>query len=308
MRFNPICILVAAVLSLTTVSATAQSQQTATVSMRPYKDTRAVVAVKLNGAGPYDFLVDTGANVTVLDAGLFAELGLKAEGATKQTTSAGVNTISLATVEEVAVAGLTVRGVKVIASKNLPGVRGILGENFLQHFDILIDNQRREITLDAGSRLAGSFDGERLAIDFGAHAVGTELGGRPTVSVSVPAYGAHPVKLLLDSGADRVTLTGSGTMQPKTSGNVYMVSTVNGSMTCTSGENRLDWGKTSMRGLTLLTCESAAARAQDGLLPTAIFKQIFISHAGSYAIVNPAKRKAGQEIAAADPLIAKGLR
>ncbi len=51
--------------------------------MRPYKGTRSVVAVKVNGAGPYDFMVDTGATITVLDTALFHELGLRAMGSSR---------------------------------------------------------------------------------------------------------------------------------------------------------------------------------------------------------------------------------
>jgi hypothetical protein len=42
----------------------------------------------------------------------------------------------------------------------------------------------------------------------------------------------------------------------------------------------------------MVSCQGASVKANgnEGLLPTAIFKQIFISHAGSYAIINPAKR------------------
>jgi hypothetical protein len=43
----------------------AESPQKVTVSMRPYKGPRSVVAVKVNGAGPYDFMVDTGATIIV---------------------------------------------------------------------------------------------------------------------------------------------------------------------------------------------------------------------------------------------------
>ena len=61
----------AILLSLAVVPGFAESSQTATVSMRPYNGRRPVVAVKVNGAGPYDFMVDTGATVTVLDTSLF---------------------------------------------------------------------------------------------------------------------------------------------------------------------------------------------------------------------------------------------
>ena len=68
-------------LSFAAVPLSAESPHTVTVSMRPSKGTRAVVAVTLNGAGPYDFMVDTGATVTVLDTALFRELGLRAHRA-----------------------------------------------------------------------------------------------------------------------------------------------------------------------------------------------------------------------------------
>jgi hypothetical protein len=46
-----------------------------------------------------------------------------------------------------------------------------------------------------------------------------------------------------------------------------------------------------------------SGRDHEGNLPTGIFKQLFISHAGSYAIVNPGKSKqAAQEIAAVIPM------
>ena len=66
-RQNLLCALlhVGALLLFATVPGSAQSPQKVTVSMRPYKGTRSVVAVKVNGAGPYDFMVDTGATVTV---------------------------------------------------------------------------------------------------------------------------------------------------------------------------------------------------------------------------------------------------
>ena len=39
-----------------------------------------VIPVKINGAGPFDFMVDTGSQITVIDPSLAAELSLKAQG------------------------------------------------------------------------------------------------------------------------------------------------------------------------------------------------------------------------------------
>jgi hypothetical protein len=51
-------------------------------------------------------------------------------------------------------------------------------------------------------------------------------------------------------------------------------------------------GKETVSDLPMVRCQGASVKenASQGLLPTAIFKQIFISHTGSYAIINPAKR------------------
>src|SRR5271167_855843 len=75
-NFFSALILATVVLFSATLTTSAASAQTANVSMRSYKGVRAVVSIKLNGAGPYDFLVDTGATITVLDAALFQELKL----------------------------------------------------------------------------------------------------------------------------------------------------------------------------------------------------------------------------------------
>jgi hypothetical protein len=40
--------------------------------------------------------------------------------------------------------------------------QGILGENFLKHFDVLIDNDRHTLALDRTNGLAQSLAGERL--------------------------------------------------------------------------------------------------------------------------------------------------
>ena len=141
----------AVLLAFGPIPATAASQQPVTVSMRPYRGTRSVVAVKLNGAGPYDFMVDTGATVTVLDAALFQELGLRAEGASHVASSAGATDQILFVVQEITLDSLTARNITVVSMKSpmtgigYYGVRGILGENFLRHFDILLDNQHRRI-------------------------------------------------------------------------------------------------------------------------------------------------------------------
>jgi hypothetical protein len=299
---------VAVLLAFGPIPATAASPQPVTVSMRPYKGTRSVVAVKLNGAGPYDLMVDTGATVTVLDAALFQELGLRAEGSSQVTSSAGATDQILSVVQEITLDSLSARNITVVSMKSpmtatgYYGVRGILGENFLRHFDILPDNQHRRIILDAGENLADSLDGEHLPITFSSMSQGRENQYQPMISVTVQAYGQ--ASLLLDSGATSlVILQWRNRLQASVS--EMRLRTVNGSLPCESTNGRVSLGKGKLSDFMILKCQSETVKPREhtGVLPTAIFKEIFISHAGSYAIINPLQRgNAVQEIAAVKPV------
>jgi predicted aspartyl protease len=261
----------------------------------------------LNGAGPYDFMVDTGATVTVLDTALFQELGLPVEGSSRITSSAGVTNQIRSVVKEVALDGLSAQNIAVVSMKSpVAGfderaVRGILGENFLRHFDILIDNQHRKMTLDAVADLADSLAGERLPITFPPLPRDDENRYRPMISVKVEASGHANV--LLDSAATELILLRRGN-QLKGFGDTR-VTTVNGRLTCQSTKGRVFLGKGTVSDLPIVSCQGASVKENEsqGLLPTVVFKQIFISHAGSYAIVNPAKRSSiPAEIAIVRPL------
>ncbi len=316
MRNSLFCTLLqlSALLSTAAVSAAAQSPQpaapsTVTVSFRPYKDARPIVAVMINGAGPYDLMVDTGATATTLDAQLFDELGLKSEGAAKVGSVAGDTLQTLSTVKEISLNGLTVPNLLVLKVDSLPfgsqyrGVRGILGENFLHHFDLLLDNQRRTLTLDAGGTLAGSFDGERLPITFPEYEPTMAKKYHPMVTVKVPAFSSRPVTVLLDSGADNLILIGGSAIRSTSLNNAIQVKTVTGSMSCAATRDELRWGRASVNDVALVACQSDAKKPSDhdGTMPTSLFPQIFISHAGSYAIVNPKKRAHVTQVAALTP-------
>jgi hypothetical protein len=57
------------------------------------------------------------------------------------------------------------------------GVRGILGENFLDHFD-LIDNEHRQLLFDEGGSLASGFEGEHLPMSQGRTRRGCNVGDK----------------------------------------------------------------------------------------------------------------------------------
>jgi hypothetical protein len=122
------------------------------------------------------------------------------------------------------------------------------------------------------------------------------------ISVTVQAYGQ--ASLLLDSGATTlVLLQWRNRLQASVA--EMRLRTVNGSLPCESTKDRVSLGKGTVSDFMILKCQSETVKPREhtGVLPTAIFKQIFISHAGSYAIINPLQRgNAVREIAAVMPV------
>jgi hypothetical protein len=272
--------------------ALAQGTRMATVAMRSYHDARAVVAVTVNGAGPYDFMVDTGTTITVVDADLFYQLNLPIEGSVAIHSFAAVSIGSRSTAREITVGNLTVKNVAVVSMMNplpvaqIPGVRGVLGENFLHLFDLLIDNQHRRVTLDIGNDLAASLNGDHLVISSTSTAGEQGEYLRPRVSVRIKETG--DAKVLLDSGASELILFRWG----NPFGNEIEgtdLKTINGELRCNSQLSTVRFSRHNVREMNVATCLSATVRPEsnEGILPTAIFKKVFISHAGFYIIIDP---------------------
>ncbi len=106
-----------------------------------------VVNVKVNGFGPYAFLLDTGAAMTNVDAGLADLLHISPMG---NVSVHGVGPIavkgSLGDVS-VTVAGHDAQNLRVVvldmSRAGYTGggkIHGILGMDFLEHFTVTIDN------------------------------------------------------------------------------------------------------------------------------------------------------------------------
>lgn len=300
--------------SFNVVAAFAVPSQAVTLPLRSYPGNLLIIPVTVNGSGPYDFVVDTGSNTTIIEAGLFRELGLQEEGAMHLSGMVKQNTEALtwATARMVAVSGLAVQNLEVLATKSLNvgtlnhHVRGILGENFLDQFDLLIDNEHKQITLDPGDGLASSFEGERLPLSLFSTFQGKEVLHRPMVPVIVPSFDSHPLRLLLDTGGDALTiLPHQGMMWRAANGGfsgATQISTMYGVMSCAQWQDKARLGKSFASTVTVVSCPGATAENADneGAMPTHVFKQLLISHRSSYVIANPLKRSPPSQETAAE--------
>ena len=100
-----------------------------------------VLPVSINHTGPYNFLLDSGAQITLIDPSLAADLHLDTHGAAVVASLGSRQSASFAQLELVEAGSHAVANqkVQVYDLQNLHSadlyVQGVLGEDFLEHFD-----------------------------------------------------------------------------------------------------------------------------------------------------------------------------
>lgn len=130
-----------------------------TIKLDPDAYERLTVAITIEGKGPFDFLIDTGAQATVLSRELADQLQL-----TDRLPATLVGLISRMPTETVAVDGLmlgrhnfNVPNAPLVDAEHLGiGIDGILGLDGLQQRRVLIDFIRRKIEVADADELGGN--------------------------------------------------------------------------------------------------------------------------------------------------------
>lgn len=111
---------------------------------------RLTVEVFLNGRGPYAFLVDTGANASVISAGLAAALALPAGPAVKLHGIAGVQPAGTALVDSIRVGRRERRRLAVsVLPERYMGADGILGMDWLGGQGLTLDFADKQMRVGA---------------------------------------------------------------------------------------------------------------------------------------------------------------
>ena len=259
-----------------------------------------VVGVVVNGAGPFDFLVDTGAQTTTVDEELAAQLHLGREGSTHVSGAATYVSRAYTHIERVEVGGRSVSDVVAVIDNlaELHGadrkIRGIIGENFLTHFDLLIDNQHQALCLDDTGAIAAAMKETRLPLAK-PHGTDADLPFmRPLVIEARPEGTSDDLVFRLDSGSNVPLLYGKSSLRLAQANAVKILKRfVNGVEHdfAVLPPRNVSIGRDTFRQVTFVqTMNSIGAVQQprdDGLLPTQIFQRVFISYTDEFVILEP---------------------
>jgi hypothetical protein len=266
------------------------------------QDALIVVPIEINHSRPYDFLIDTGAQVTTIEPSLAVELGLKPQGTT------GVGGVGIYARTDYTYLGLIEAGrhsvpnaiavIEEITQLNATDsrIRGILGANFLEHFDLLIDNGRHILCLDESGALASTIKGEHIALAEPRESKQDLPFTRPViVAAHLLAGNTTPVLLRLDSGSNAPLLYAPDALvRSNANGKAPILKRV------TNGAEQsfavlppqdIQIGTHAVRQLQFVipmdSIGTGPTPREDGVLPTMAFQQVFISCSGGYVVMKP---------------------
>lgn len=270
--------------------------------LRLIQNAQIIVPVTINKSGPYDFLLDTGAQITTVDPALARALELKIEGSTgiigvgnyARTPFTKLDSVQAGSeiVDQVMAVIQDLGQLKIEDSR----VRGVLAGNFLEHFGLLIDYRQRLVCLNKDNVLEPKVKGQRVAL---VTARGSEKGSRVperlTVAVHLSGIRKETLLMWLDSGINVPLLYRSGetahlmeaAMLPLrsrgTDGADHAFAVL--------ARQGVQIGRHTLHEIPFVMPESATANTLapevDGLLPTALFQRVYINYAHHYAVLEP---------------------
>jgi predicted aspartyl protease len=247
-----------------------------------------VISVKSDQAEPFDFVLDTGADTTVVDPSIASRFSFVPLDSIRQSTLSGVQTVTRGTIRRLSVGSAEVENVYALI-QDLRELRkidahivGIAGQNFLSHFNYLVDYRKHLVRIELGSEIQDSIEGDHVSIDT--------QDNRMLVRSQAQAGGTASLRLLLDSGANCVVLLPRAVQVlnlPKQESGFELTS--NGKVELHTGRIPvLTVGSKRLRDLAAaLPAIEPAQRIGDGLLPTALFQAWYVNNQESFVVFNP---------------------
>ena len=273
----------------------------ASVPLRQVQGALIVVTATVNGVGSFDFLVDTGAQTTTVDEQLASQLGLAVGGTTGVSGAATYGRRAFTHLAQVKVGSHEVADVLAVIDSLAElhaadsRIRGIVGENFLAHFDLLIDNEHLTLCLDDSGAMAAGMKGNQVPL---AQPYGTDQDlpfTRPLVIETRLEGIREPVLFRLDSGTNvPVIYRGEKESLRLAATNVRILKRfVNAEEQdfAVLPPKNVSVGRDTIRQVTFVQPMNAVGSVhqarEDGVLSTQMFRRLFVSYTKQFAIVEP---------------------
>ena len=299
------CLLLASLVSQTLSAAHGEAHcpgNIASLTLRLVQGALIVVPIEINHSRPYDFLIDTGAQVTTIEPSLAVELGLQAQGTTGVGGVATYARTAYSYLELVEAGQHSVRNAIAVIQEITQlkaadsRIRGILGANFLEQFDVLIDNGRHILCLDESGTLASTIKGEHIALVEPRGSRQDLPFTRPVIiAARLSAGDATPVLLRLDSGSNAPVLYAADPLvRRKSKGNASILKRITNGVEQSFAvlpPQDIQIGTHAVRKVSFVVPMNSVGAGpsprEDGLLPTMAFQHVFISRSGGYVALEP---------------------
>jgi len=258
-----------------------------------------VIPVRINQKGPFDFMVDTGSQLTVVDPSLAVELGLKPQGKVGLISVANYAQASVTVLDTLEAASHAVEK-PLAAVQDLgqiqaadPRIRGVLGETFLAHFDLLIDYTHKLLCLDETGAMRESIRGEQIQTPQNPEDEASFM-ERLVIPVHLSGVGNRQILLQLDSGSDGLILyagnEANSALLKQATLQVGGVTKAQRTFAVLPPQD-MRIGARTLNHVYFVTPVSVQQNVPtmetDGLLPTVLFQRVFISGPSHYVVFDP---------------------
>jgi hypothetical protein len=261
--------------------------QSALLPFRLVHNTIVIVSLTANGEGPFDFVLDTGTDTTLVDPLLAARLSLPVAGKIRLNSLGGSKTVTSTVLQRLTAGPAQVQNLQVLiqdlseARKIDPLITGIVGQNFLSHFNYLLDYQAHSIQFELSTEIRTAIEGDSVLIDTN--------GNRMIVVATVQSSDRARLRLTLDSGASAVIFVGQPSQVTGLRENKVGMGTDAGFRALAGRVNLLTVGSAQFRDVQVLLCREPDywGQIEDGVLPTALFRALYVNNKEGFVIFNP---------------------
>jgi Aspartyl protease len=274
----------------------------ASIRFRLIQRSRIIVPVTINHTGPYEFLVDTGAQFTVVDPLLATELHLESQGSAEVvgvgfSTQASFAYLDLLEAGSHSVANhlVEVQDLQPLQTADLH-FRGIISGDFLAHFDVLMDYAHRMLCLDDTKVMQAAVKGGHIALVTPSLTPNeVSLTTLLIIPVRLSGFGERQLLLTLDSGANASFLFNHAVnlapgLRPTRQRNGYGADGVKRGFSILPPQS-MQIGSLNIQQVSFAapadSGENTLTSRQDGLLATAVFRRVFISYADRFVVLEP---------------------